>query len=38
MSAVDELVAMIAVQRRFEMGTRVMGSIEQSYRRLTNPR
>lgn len=37
-SAVDELVAMIAVQRRFEMGTRVMGSIEQSYRRLTNPR
>jgi flagellar basal-body rod protein FlgG len=37
-SAVDELVAMIAVQRRFEMGTRVMSSIEQSYRRLTNPR
>lgn len=37
-SAVDELVAMIAVQRRYEMGTRVMSSIDQSYKRLTNPR
>lgn len=37
-SAVDELVALIAVQRRFEMGARVMSSIDQSYKRLTNPR
>ena len=37
-SAVDELVALIAVQRRFEAGTRVMTAIDQSYRRLANPR
>jgi flagellar basal-body rod protein FlgG len=37
-SAVDEMVAMIAVQRQFEAGARVMSSIDQTYRRLTNPR
>jgi flagellar basal-body rod protein FlgF len=37
-AAVDELVALIAVQRQFESGTRLMTAIDQSYRRLTNPR
>jgi flagellar basal-body rod protein FlgF len=37
-SAVDEMVAMIAVQRQFESGARVMSAIDQTYRRLTNPR
>lgn len=37
-AAVDELVALIAVQRQFESGTRLMSTIDQSYRRLTNPR
>lgn len=37
-SAVDELIALISVQRQFESGTRLMSTIDQSYRRLTNPR
>lgn len=37
-SAVEEMVAMIAVQRQFEAGARVLSSIDQTYRRLTAPR
>jgi flagellar basal body rod protein FlgG len=37
-SAIDELVALIAVQRQFESGTRLMSTIDQSYRRLTSQR
>ena len=37
-SAIDELVALVAVQRQFEAGTRLMSTIDQSYRRLTTPR
>jgi flagellar basal body rod protein FlgG len=36
-SAVDELVAMIGLQRHFEAVAGVMSSIEESYRRLTRP-
>jgi flagellar basal-body rod protein FlgF len=34
-SAVDEMVALIAVQRSFEAASRLMTAIDQSYRRLT---
>jgi flagellar basal body rod protein FlgG len=37
-SSVEEMVALIAVQRQFEAGARVMSSIDQTYRRLTSPR
>jgi flagellar basal body rod protein FlgG len=37
-NAIDELVALIAVQRQFESGTRLMSTIDQTYRRLTSPR
>lgn len=37
-SAVDEMVALIAAQRQFESGARVLSSIDQTYRRLTAPR
>lgn len=37
-SAVDEMVAMIAVQRQFEAGAKLMSAIDQTYRRLTSPR
>lgn len=36
-SAVDEMVELIAVQRSFESATRLLSMIDQSYRRLTNP-
>jgi flagellar basal body rod protein FlgG len=36
--AMDELVAMVVAQRRFENSTSVMRSIEQTYRRLNQPR
>ena len=35
-SALDELIAMVNVQRRFESAGRMMSLIEQSYRRLSN--
>jgi len=37
-SAIEEMVSMIAIQRRFEASTRAMSLIEQSYRRLIQPR
>ena len=37
-SAVDEMVAMIAAQRSFESSAKLMQTIEQSYRRLTRAR
>ena len=37
-SAVDEMVAMIAAQRSFESASKLMQTIEQSYRRLTKAR
>jgi flagellar basal-body rod protein FlgF len=37
-SAVDEMVAMIATQRSFESASKLMQTIEQSYRRLTRAR
>lgn len=37
-SPIDEMVALIAVQRQFEAGTRLLQTIDQSYRRLTTPR
>jgi len=37
-SAVDEMVAMIAVQRQFEAGAKLLSAIDQSYRRLTTSR
>ncbi len=37
-STIDEMVALINVQRQFESGTRLMQTIDQSYRRLTTPR
>lgn len=37
-SSIDEMVALIAVQRQFESGTKVMTAIDQTYRRLTSPR
>jgi flagellar basal-body rod protein FlgF len=36
--AMDELVAMVVAQRRFENSTSIMRSIEQTYRRLNQPR
>jgi flagellar basal body rod protein FlgG len=36
--AVDELVAMIQVQRDFQISSKLMSSIDQTYRRLTQPR
>jgi flagellar basal body rod protein FlgG len=36
-SGVEEMVAMIAVQRSFETAASVVSSIEESYRRLTRP-
>ena len=36
-SAVDEMVELIAVQRSFESATRLLSMIDQSYRRLTAP-
>ena len=35
-NALDELIAMVNVQRRFESAGRIMSLIEQSYRRLSN--
>lgn len=37
-SAIDEMVQMVVVQRRFEGATRLMSMIEQTYRRLTQSR
>jgi flagellar basal body rod protein FlgG len=37
-SAIDEMVALIVAQRSFETATRLMSSIEGTYRRLTAPR
>jgi flagellar basal-body rod protein FlgF len=37
-AAVDELVALVTVQRQFEAGTRLLSTIDQSYRRLTSQR
>ena len=37
-SAVDEMVALITTQRRFESASKLMQTIEQSYRRLTRAR
>jgi flagellar basal body rod protein FlgG len=37
-NAMDELVAMVVAQRRFENSTTVMRSIEQTYKRLNQPR
>ena len=37
-SPVDELIAMIQVQRSYESITRLMGAIDQSYQQLTNNR
>lgn len=37
-SAVDELVSMIQVQRSFEVASNLMRSIDQTYRRLVQPR
>lgn len=37
-NAMDELVAMVIAQRRFENSTTVMRSIEQTYRRINQPR
>lgn len=34
-SAVDEMIALVATQRSYESAARLMGSIEQGYRRLT---
>jgi flagellar basal-body rod protein FlgF len=36
-NGIEEMVAMIGVQRAFESVTRVVSSIEESYRRLTRP-
>jgi flagellar basal body rod protein FlgG len=36
-SAVDEMVELISVQRSFESATRLLAMIDQSYRRLTSP-
>jgi flagellar basal body rod protein FlgG len=36
--AIDELVAMIQVQRSFEIASTLMRSIDQTYRRLVAPR
>jgi flagellar basal-body rod protein FlgF len=37
-SPMDEMVALISTQRRFESASRLLTMIEQSYRRLTRPR
>lgn len=37
-SAIDEMVGLIEAQRGFEAATRIVGAIDQSYRRLTAPR
>lgn len=37
-NAVDELVAMISVQRNYESASRLLSAINQSYRRLASPR
>jgi flagellar basal-body rod protein FlgG len=37
-SAMEEMVALISTQRRFESSSRLLTMIEQSYRRLTRPR
>ncbi len=37
-NAVDELVAMVTIQRRFEAASKVVSMIEQSFRRLNNAR
>ena len=37
-SAIDEMVALISVQRQFEAGAKLLSAIDQTYRRLTSPR
>lgn len=37
-SSVDELIAMITVQRRFESASNLLKKIDESYQRLNNPR
>lgn len=37
-SAIDEMVAMVALQRGYESSTRVLSAIDSTYRRLTSPR
>ena len=37
-NAVEEMVAMISVQRSFESSARLMQMIDQTHRRLTAPR
>lgn len=37
-SAIDEMVAMVALQRGYESSTRLLSAIDSTYRRLTSPR
>jgi flagellar basal body rod protein FlgG len=37
-NSMDELVAMVIAQRRFENSTTIMRSIDQTYKRINTPR